>query len=341
MDRSESVIGPEMDGKRLDVALSGIIPGVSRSVVQKMIQQGVVLRNGTTARSKETVHEGDIITWGEYTPPAPSADPEQIPIDLVYEDDAIIVVNKPRGMATHPAPGTHGGTLVNALLGRGKTLSLQDDELRPGIVHRLDKDTTGLLVVAKTNAAHASLAEQIAERSLRRTYIALVWGVPRWRHARVDAPIGRHPTQRDHMAVLAPDNVRGKVAVTDFDVLETFGSITLIRAQLHTGRTHQIRVHASYAGHPVIGDEVYGGIRPAQVKRLAPDAQKAILALSGQALHAVRLAFAHPATGASVAFEAPPPREFLGILKSLDCSMDVDELLTAVRCEAPPALENE
>ncbi len=193
MDRSEARIGPEMEGKRLDVALSGIIPGVSRSVVQKMIQQGVVLRNGTTARSKETVHEGDIITWGEYTPPAPSADPEQIPIDLVYEDDAIIVVNKPRGMATHPAPGTHGGTLVNALLGRGKTLSLQDDELRPGIVHRLDKDTTGLLVVAKTNAAHASLAEQIAERSLRERTSR--WsgecpdgGMPAWMRRSVGTP---------------------------------------------------------------------------------------------------------------------------------------------------------
>ena len=279
---------------------SGSAVPLSRSSVQKLIEDGHVLVNGAGCKANYKVKAGDAILILLPEPEDPEAKPEPIPLDIVYEDSDIIVVNKSRGMVVHPAAGNSGGTLVNALLWQCKDLSDINGVRRPGIVHRIDKDTTGLIAVAKNNAAHLSLAAQLQDHSMARVYYAIAEGETRESSGTVRAPIGRHETDRKKMCVNLKN---GKEAVTHFEVLERFGSCMLVKCRLETGRTHQIRVHMAYIGHPVAGDPVYG---PRNKRGLA-----------GQALHAGSLTLRHPSTGEQMTFEAPLPEDFRGLLETL------------------------
>jgi 23S rRNA pseudouridine1911/1915/1917 synthase len=331
-EETEIIVPEEAAGLRLDVALATLLPLQSRSALQKMIRDGAVLRNGKPAKPKDIVEEGDALALAGGAEVAElTAEPEDLPLDIVYEDSSLLVVNKAQGMTTHPAPGSPNGTLVNALLGRGVSLSEEGGGLRPGIVHRLDKDTSGLLVVAKTAAAHRFLAAQLADRTLSRRYLAIVWGVPRWKHAHVDAPVGRHPNNRQKMAVVPRGE--GRDAVTDLDVLEPLAALALLRARLQSGRTHQIRVHSAYSGHPVVGDPLYGGQRPGQTRLLAPAASEALLALPGQALHAGYIAFVHPETKQPMAVDAAPPAPFMAVLAAMNSGFTPEGLLQALRAD--------
>ncbi len=288
-------------GKRLDVYVTEAIPGLSRSYVQKLIGQGMVQVNAKEAKANYRLREGDEVCVSVPPPVKLEILPEAIPLDIYYEDNDLIVVNKPRGMVVHPAEGNYAGTLVNALLYHCRDLSGINGVLRPGIVHRIDKDTSGLLVAAKNDFAHEGLAAQLKEHSVTRGYIALVHGAVKHDRGTVDAPIGRHPVERQKMAV----NYRnGKRAVTHYRVLERLGNYTLLLLRLETGRTHQIRVHMSYTGHPLVGDTRYG---PA----------KAHFGLEGQFLHAYLLGFKHPRSGVYMEFTAPLPEELEVIIEKL------------------------
>ena len=274
----------------------------TRSAVKKLIDGGCVIINGKSAKPSQEINGGDVI---EVTlPPATeySVKPEDIPIEIIYEDKDIAVVNKPQGMTVHMGNGNTDGTLVNALLYRLDSLSGINGVIRPGIVHRIDKDTSGLLVVAKNDRAHLSLSQQIAEKTCKRTYLALLEGNLKENSGRVTTYIGRSAQDRTKMAVVTPD--KGKLAVTDFTVLERYQGYTLCRFDLQTGRTHQIRVHAKHLGHPVVGDTVYG-------------VKKQKFNLNGQLLHAFRLSLSHPETGEQMTFEAPVPDYFSGVLTKL------------------------
>ena len=294
----------EENYKRLDVFLSEQTDEVTRSRLKKLIEEGHVSVNGVTVtKAGESVKAGDSVTLVIPEAAEYSVQPENIPIDIVYEDKDLAVVNKPQGMTVHAGNGTTGGTLVNALLYALDSLSGVGGVLRPGIVHRIDKDTTGLLVVAKNDKAHVSLAGQIAEKTCKRTYYALLEGELKEDCGRVVTDVGRHPTDRLKMAVL-PDG-RGKKAITDFQTVARFGKeFTLCKFDLQTGRTHQIRVHAKHLGHPVVGDPVYGY-------------KKQKLKTDGQLLHAYRLELTHPSSGERMAFTAPLPPVFAEILKKL------------------------
>ena len=287
----------EEAGERLDVfcARTG---DMTRSAAQRMIAEGDILLNNSPAKANQKLKTGDSITV--LLRPAAEVDilPEDIPIDIVYEDADIAVIDKPKGMVVHPAPGNPNGTLVNALMYHLSGLSGIGGELRPGIVHRIDKLTSGLIVVAKNDMAHTSLAAQLKEHSARRTYIAIVDGNIKEDAGTVDAPIGRHPVDRKRMAVVKD----GREAVTHWRVLERYGAYTLIEARLETGRTHQIRVHMAHIKHPVAGDTVYGSAKPR-------------LGLDGQALHAARLELTHPGTGERMSFKANVPEYFASALK--------------------------
>lgn len=289
-------------GMRLDVALAADAAlGLSRSRIQALIAAGAVTVDGVAVtRSGLRLRGGETIAV-EVPPDRPAeAFAEDIPLDVVYEDADIIVINKPRGLVVHPAAGHSSGTLVNALLKHCPDLAGIGGVLRPGIVHRLDRDTTGLLVAAKTQRAHEALARAIKARAVRREYLAIVWGVPDAPQGRIEAPIGRHPVDRKRMAVVEG----GRPAVSHFTVLESFGRASLLRCALETGRTHQIRVHLAFIGHPVIGDPVYGGRRDP-------------CGMAGQALHAALLAFDHPVDGRPLRFEVPPPEDFRQLLARL------------------------
>ena len=297
---------------RLDVYLAERLQDLSRSRIQKLISGGQVLVNSKRERAGFKARPGDRI---EVTIPPPQPTDiaaEEIPLDILHEDDQIIVVNKPKGMTVHPAPGSKHGTLVNAILAHSKDLSGIGGVERPGIVHRLDKDTSGVLVVAKTDAAHSCLQKQIQKRTAERRYVVLVWGATKFNEAVVDAPIGRHPTDRQKMAVIK-DSARytARKALTNLTVLERLGHFTLIEAKLDTGRTHQIRVHCSFIGHPVVGDPTYGGLKrsvPGSLGKLREqELARLIDGLRGQALHAASLSFDHPTTHERMAFEAPIP----------------------------------
>ncbi|HET6455694.1 MAG TPA: RluA family pseudouridine synthase [Armatimonadota bacterium] len=313
----ELVVSPADEGERLDSYLASH-SRISRSALQRLIEDGCVTVNGSTVRPSHKVKPGDMI-WYSVPPPKP-ADiiAEELPLDIVYEDDDFLVINKPKGMVVHPAPGAASGTLVNALIAHCKLAAVGGVE-RPGIVHRLDKDTSGLIVVAKNDAAHHSLQKQIQARTAERKYLALVWGNPRFELAVVDAPIGRHPVDRKKMAVIESPAYRSRVALTDLRVLERFGPMTLIEAGLRTGRTHQVRVHAAYAGHPIVGDPVYSGGRRLKVGRreFMADVNRLIDELHGQALHAYSLSFEHPRTGEQMAFTAPMPEEMESLVTYL------------------------
>ena len=287
---------------RLDTVLSGLAPEYSRSYLKHLIEDGHVHVNGAIQKPKYRVTPGDEIILS--IPPAKplEAEPQDIPLDIIYEDNDIIVINKPQGMVVHPAPGNPDGTLVNALLHHCERLSGINGVMRPGIVHRIDKDTSGLLVAAKTDAAYKGLAAQIKAHTARRIYLAVTEGVIRDDTGIVDAPIGRHPVDRKRMAVT--ERGRTRSAVTEYRVLERFEGHTLIEARLQTGRTHQIRVHMAHIGHPLVGDPVYGR-------------KKQKFNLPGQALHAARLILTHPVTGEQMEFTAPPPQSFSGLVEKL------------------------
>ena len=293
-------------GKRADAYIAENT-GLTRSAVVRLIENGSILLFGKSFSKNYKLREGDEFTVNMPEPEPYEAQPENIPLDVVYEDSDIIVVNKPKGMVVHPAAGNPGGTLVNALLYHCRdSLSGIGGVLRPGIVHRIDKDTEGLLVVAKNDAAHLFLAEQIKEHKVSRIYYAIALGNFKEDSGTVDAPIGRHPTDRKRMAVLWGDEGRSRNAVTHWSVLERFGKYTLIRCELETGRTHQIRVHMSYIGHPLLGDAVYGGAGSGFESR-----HKGLV--SGQCLCATELRLTHPATGEYMVFRSEMPKEFKAI----------------------------
>ena len=282
---------------RIDSYLSNKLD-YSRSKIVKMISDEAILVNGKIIKNKYLLKKGDIITIGEYKEESMNLEPENIPLDIIYEDDDVIVINKQNGMVVHPAVGNNHGTLVNALLYYSNNLSNINGEFRPGIVHRIDAYTTGLLMVAKNNKAHEILADELSKKETTRKYIALVWGVINEDTATIDAPIGRDLNDRKKMAVTS---INSKDAITHLKVLERFKDATLIELQLETGRTHQIRVHMNYIGHPVVNDPVYGK------RKLIDD--------SGQCLHAYSLGFIHPTTKKYMEFKCELPECFTKILE--------------------------
>lgn len=301
MEQKHEIIITE-PGMRADKAISAALPALSRSAVQALIQDGRVLCNGTPVQKSTKLPVQSVLTV-EIPPARPlEVVAQNIPLDIVYEDSDLLVVNKPKGMVVHPAAGNEDGTLVNALLYHcGDSLSGINGVIRPGIVHRIDKDTSGLLIVAKNDAAHRSLAEQIKAHSFTREYRAVVYGRIK-ADGTVDAPIARHPQERKRMAVVRSPAARE--AVTHYFVVRHFTGFTQLRLRLETGRTHQIRVHMAYIGHPVAGDPVYGP-------------KKVITSLGGQCLHAGLIGFVHPRTGQYMEFEAPLPPYFTDFLKTL------------------------
>ena len=296
------IVKKEEAGKRIDAYICNVKNEISRTAVQRLIEEQAITVNGKNTKRAYKVQENDVIEIEETKPKEIELKAENIPLEIIYEDEDIIVVNKPKGLVVHPAVGNPDGTLVNAIMAICKeTLSGIGGEIRPGIVHRLDKDTSGILIIAKNDSAHNFLAEQIKEHSFTREYEAVVHGNIKADNGSIDAPIGRHPVKRKQMAV-TPEN--SKNAVTHFTVLQRFGDFTHVRLRLETGRTHQIRVHMSYIGHPVAGDEVYG---PKSVAK----------GLSGQCLHAKKIGFIHPATREYLEFDSELPRYFNSFLEKM------------------------
>ena len=302
--------------ERHDVFLTHHVENATRTKVQAAIRAGLVLVDSTTARASHPVMPGEVIHVTLPKPPPPDVTAEPIPLAVVYEDDQLLVVNKPAGMVTHPAHGNYTGTLVNALLFHCHALSAVNDALRPGIVHRLDKDTSGLMVVAKSDAAHAHLARQFAGRTIVREYWAVVWGAFASRTGSIDAALGRSKADRKVMAVVAD----GKHAVTHFEVLEQFPYLSLVRLRLQTGRTHQIRVHLAHIGHPVFGDPTYHGRRinagPGSPRQKA-EVQGLLELVQRQALHAKTIGFVHPATKERMLFDSVLPDDMRTLLERL------------------------
>jgi 23S rRNA pseudouridine1911/1915/1917 synthase len=290
-------------GLRLDQALARMFPEHSRSRLQHWLREGHIRLDSRAAKPKQKIWGGERIEITPQPDPTQSAHrPERIALDVVHEDEALLVVNKPAGLVMHPGSGNWSGTLLNALLGHAPVTAALP---RAGIVHRLDKDTSGLVVVAKTPEAQTSLVRQLQARTVRREYLALVHGAVT-AGGEISAAVGRHPRERTRMAVVAG----GKPALTRYRVLKRFAHATLLQCSLATGRTHQIRVHMNSIGHPLVGDPVYRDRRPARV-------DPGLQSFARQALHAARLSFVHPVSGASVAFEAPPPRDLCALLEAL------------------------
>lgn len=298
----EFYVEKEEEGKRIDVYLAEKCKDFSRSTIQRLVEEENIQLNGKRVKVSYKVQEGDKIEVQNPEPKETELKAQDIPIEIVYEDDSIIVVNKPKGLVVHPANGNPDGTLVNAIMAICKdSLSGIGGEIRPGIVHRLDKDTSGLLIVAKTDKAHVNLSEQIKNREVKKTYIALVRGNVRENEATIDMPIGRSKKDRKKMAVTKD----GKNAVTHFKVLKRYDGYTLLKVNIETGRTHQIRVHLSEIGYPVVGDMVYSN-------------GKNKFGVNGQCLHAAELDFKHPITGSKIHLEAKLPEYFENILRSLE-----------------------
>lgn len=313
----ETVATEDERGERADRFLASRIGGLSRSRVKALIEEGQATRDGIpVADPAEAVRPGQ--TYRLHVPAARPATPqaEAIPLNILFEDADLIVLDKPAGLVVHPAPGHAGGTLVNALLGHaGDELEGIGGEIRPGIVHRLDKDTSGIMVVAKSQRAHTALSQAFHDRDLERDYLALVWGVPASDVGEVEAIIGRHPTDRKRMAVVTRN---GKHALTRFTTESVIhGAVSLLRCRLATGRTHQIRVHLAHIAHPLVGDPVYLRRIPAASRLLPAAARAAALAFPRQALHATSLAFRHPVSGRPMAFESPPPEDMQALLTAL------------------------
>lgn len=299
MEQIQLTIEEQHDGERIDKVIAELNEQWSRSQVQQWLKEGHVLVNGKAVKPNYKCHVDDEVVISIPSPEPLDVAPEPIPLDIYYEDADVLVVNKPRGMVVHPAPGHMHGTLVNALLAHCQDLSGINGVLRPGIVHRIDKDTSGLLMIAKNDLAHESLVNQLVNKTVTRKYVAIVHGVIPHDYGTIDAPIGRDPRDRQSMAVVE----NGKEAVTHFRVLERFEHYTHVECQLETGRTHQIRVHMKYIGYPLAGDPKYG--------------PRKTLPIDGQALHAGVLGFQHPRTGEYLQFEAPIPHEFERLLDML------------------------
>ncbi|ASA96280.1 MULTISPECIES: RluA family pseudouridine synthase [Anoxybacillus] len=299
MEQIQLTIEEQHDGERIDKVIAELNEQWSRSQVQQWLKEGRVLVNGKAVKPNYKCHVDDEVVISIPDPEPLDVEPEPIPLDIYYEDADVLVVNKPRGMVVHPAPGHMHGTLVNALLAHCQDLSGINGVLRPGIVHRIDKDTSGLLMIAKNDLAHESLVNQLVNKTVTRKYVAIVHGVIPHDYGTIDAPIGRDPRDRQSMAVVE----NGKEAVTHFRVLERFEHYTFLECQLETGRTHQIRVHMKYIGYPLAGDPKYG--------------PRKTLPIDGQALHAGVLGFHHPRTGEYLQFEAPIPHEFERLLDML------------------------
>lgn len=287
-------------GARIDVCLAAKL-GVSRSNMQKLLEEGRVKRGDKVLKANYKVREGEVYTVDIPEPEPIEAVPEDIPLDIIYEDDDVVVLNKARGMVVHPAPGNYTGTLVNALLYHCKNLSGINSAIRPGIVHRLDKDTSGIMIVAKNDAAHIALSQQIQSKTAVRTYLAVVRGNIKTDSGTIETQIARDKNDRKKMAVVKEG---GRDAITDYEVLERFGKYTLVRCKLRTGRTHQIRVHMEYLGYPLVGDPKYSPM-------------KTPFAIKGQALHSHTLEFTHPRTGERMKFEAPLPEDMHKIITRL------------------------
>lgn len=292
----------DRSGERLDAFLSRALPEISRSAAQKLIAEGNVLLDGKPAKKNDRLEHGQTVSVTIPEPKPVDVTPTEMQLDIVYEDEDVAVINKPKGLVVHPAAGHQDDTLVNGLLyAMGDSLSGINGELRPGIVHRIDKDTSGLLAIAKNDLAHAVLASQLKDHTMARTYEAIVCGNLKEDSGTVDAPIGRHPTDRKKMCVTQRNS---KPAVTHWEVVKRYRGYTHIRCRLETGRTHQIRVHMAYIGHPILGDTVYG-------------AKKPVPGLTGQCLHAAGLRFVHPRTGEPVELHCPLPPEFTAMLQKL------------------------
>ena len=298
---------------RLDIFLSQKLPELTRSRIKKLIEDGQTSLNNKPAKAGVKIKTGDQIGITIPAPQPIKAEPEKIPLDIVYEDRHIIVINKPHGLAVHPGAGRAKGTLVNALLYHCKDLSGIGGALRPGIVHRIDKDTSGVLVVAKTDKSHQFLSKQFKEHSMKRRYLALVWGMVKNDEGTIDLPIGRHVSERKKMSVRTS---RGRRAVTHYKVIKRFDNFTLIEATLETGRTHQIRVHLSAIHHPVAGDPVYG--KKNMPSGLSPKLTILLKNLKRQALHAQTLGIIHPETKKYMEFTAPLPDDIKGIITVLE-----------------------
>jgi 23S rRNA pseudouridine1911/1915/1917 synthase len=308
----EVVVAADEAGLRLDAWLAARLPALSRARVKALIGSALVLVDGAPARASLRVREGQRAVLTVPPPAAAAPAPEDIPVPLVHEDAHLLVIDKPAGLVVHPGAGRAGGTLVNALLARVSDLSGVGGVLRPGIVHRLDRGTSGLLLVAKDDATHRALAAQFASRTVDKEYLALVLGVPSRPRGEIDSPIGRDPANRQRMKARAP---RGRDARTSFEVSERLDGAALLRVRLHTGRTHQIRVHLASIGHPVAGDATYGGTRTPGSRHAA--ARAALQALERPALHAFRLSFTHPATGERLTFTSPLPADLEQTLAAL------------------------
>jgi 23S rRNA pseudouridine1911/1915/1917 synthase len=308
----EFAVTMEEAGLRLDRVVVQHFPELSRTRVQELIEEGLVLLNGKAAKDSHKVHANDVIRVVPQERPPLQAEPEAIPLDVLYEDDDVIAINKPAGMSVHAGAGNSHGTLVNALLGRGQQLSQSDDPVRPGIVHRLDKETSGILLVAKNDFAHAKLSEAFRQRAIRKIYIALVQGILEEERGRIELAIARDPNRRTRMTATRALLLRNsRPARTDWRVLAKIDSTSLLELQLHTGRTHQIRVHFSALRHPVVGDTLYGAAAQLHVGRMM------LPALGRNFLHAAKIGFAQPHSGKLIELSAPLPadlREYLAKL---------------------------
>ncbi|MYL52081.1 RluA family pseudouridine synthase [Pontibacillus yanchengensis] len=299
MSVNQHIVVEEEQGVRLDKLLVVLTEEASRSQIQTWIQEDMVTVNGSSQKSNYKCQEGDHLEWEIPEPEALEIEPENIPLDIVYEDEDVVVVNKPRGMVVHPSAGHEHGTLVHALLYHCTDLSGINGIMRPGIVHRIDKDTSGLLMVAKNDKAHSSLAEQLYNKTAERKYVAIVHGEINHEYGTIEAPIARDPKDRQKMGVVEG----GKDAITHFKVLSLYPDYSYIECELETGRTHQIRVHMKYINHPLAGDPKYGPRRT--------------LPIDGQALHARHLSFTHPTTGERLSFDQEPPKAFQDILDEI------------------------
>jgi 23S rRNA pseudouridine1911/1915/1917 synthase len=312
LGRTRLTAGADAGGERLDRWLQARFPSESRARLQHLITSGLVRLEGGSVRPSTRLRPGQSIEVEWPAPVLATPQPESIPLRVVYEDKHLIVVDKPAGLVVHPGAGSPSGTLVNALLHHVRDLSGIGGVLRPGIVHRLDRGTSGLMVVAKDDEAHRALARQFADRSVEKEYVALVLGVPSRREGTIEAAIGRHPVDRKRMSVRPKG---GRAARSSYVVAEAFDGAALLRVRIHTGRTHQIRVHLAALGHPVAGDSTYGGTRAAPSRGKA--AREILESLARPALHAARLSFTHPATGERMAFESPLPADVVSVVERL------------------------
>lgn len=303
-------VGEEGAGQRLDAFLAAALPDLTRAAVQRLIEAGLVLLEGSVPKASVKLRSGDRLSVEIPLPEPTTALAEEIPLDILYEDTDLVVINKPAGMVVHPGAGNSGGTLVNALLGHCHDLSGIGGELRPGIVHRIDKDTSGILVVAKSDVAHQGLAKQFSEHTVKRIYLALVFGNMKSDTGRIEGVIGRHPVDRKKMSGTAR---HGKHAVTHWKVLGRYPEICLLRLRLETGRTHQIRVHLSESGHPLLGDPVYcSSGRLSNLKDVG--LRSLVKGLGRQALHAKTLGFIHPVSGQYMEFDSELPADMQAVL---------------------------